>query len=55
MPAGTLFVVIATPNGEILTHQLIVVGDRRTMKERAAFTALGTLWREMIKHNSDHR
>lgn len=55
MPAGTLFVAIATPNGELLEHQLIVAGDRRTMKERAAFTALGTLWREMIKHNSDHR
>ncbi|MEY4532053.1 MAG: hypothetical protein RLZZ156_2776 [Deinococcota bacterium] len=55
MPAGTLFVTITSPTGTLFEHQLIVVGDRRTMKERAAFTALGTLWREMIKHNSDHR
>jgi nicotinamide-nucleotide amidase len=47
MPAGTLFVAIVTPTGELLEHQLIVVGDRRTMKERAAFSALGTLWRAM--------
>jgi nicotinamide-nucleotide amidase len=47
MPAGTLFVAIATPSGEVFEHQLIVVGDRRTMKERAAFSALGTLWRAM--------
>ncbi len=47
MPAGTLFVVIAAPNGSIFEHQLMIAGDRRTMKERAAFTALGTLWRAM--------
>ncbi len=47
MPAGTLFVAIATPIGTMLEQTLVVAGDRRTMKERAAFAALGALWRAM--------
>lgn len=47
MPAGTLFVAIATPDNQILEFKSVVAGDRRTMKERAAFNALGTLWRAM--------
>ena len=49
MPAGTIFVAIATPTGTILESKLVVAGDRRTMKERAAFTALGALWRAMTE------
>lgn len=47
MPAGTLFVAIAKPDGSLIDHKLTVAGDRRTMKERAAFFALGALWREL--------
>ncbi len=47
MPAGTLFVAIAKPDGTVTEQQITVAGDRRTMKERAAFAALGALWRAM--------
>ncbi len=49
MPAGTLFVSIAKPDGSVVDAALTVAGDRRTMKERAAFFALGALWRELVK------
>jgi nicotinamide-nucleotide amidase len=49
MPAGTLFVSVARPDGTTHDAQLTVAGDRRTMKERAAFFALGALWRELVK------
>jgi nicotinamide-nucleotide amidase len=49
MPAGTLFVAIAKPNGDMHEVQLTVAGDRRTMKERAAFFTFGALWRELQK------
>jgi nicotinamide-nucleotide amidase len=45
MPAGTLFVSIAKPDGSVHDTKLVVAGDRRTMKERAAFVTLGALWR----------
>lgn len=45
MPAGTLFVAVAAPDGRVFEHSLVVAGDRRTMKERAAFQALGMLWK----------
>jgi nicotinamide-nucleotide amidase len=48
MPAGTLFVAVATPDGSVFEQKLIVAGDRRTMKERAAFQALGMLWKALI-------
>jgi nicotinamide-nucleotide amidase len=47
MPAGTLFVSIARPDGTIHDAKLTVAGDRRTMKERAAFFTLGALWKEL--------
>jgi nicotinamide-nucleotide amidase len=53
MPAGTLFVSLAKPNGETVDVQLTVAGDRRTMKERAAFFTMGTLWRELRKTEHD--
>ena len=49
MPAGTLFVSLAKPDGSVTEAALTVAGDRRTMKERAAFFALGALWRELVK------
>jgi nicotinamide-nucleotide amidase len=52
MPAGTLFVSIAKPTNETVDLQLTVAGDRRTMKERAAFFTLGALWRELSKEPS---
>lgn len=48
MPAGTLFVCICKPDGSVIDAALTVAGDRRTMKERAAFFALGALWRELV-------
>jgi nicotinamide-nucleotide amidase len=48
MPAGTLFVAVAKPDGSVLESKLIVAGDRRTMKERAAFQALGMLWKALV-------
>jgi nicotinamide-nucleotide amidase len=47
MPAGTLFVSIARPDGTVQDAKLTVAGDRRTMKERAAFFTLGALWKEL--------
>ncbi len=49
MPAGTVFVAIAKPDGDVLEVRLTVAGDRRTMKERATFFTLGALWRELQK------
>ncbi len=49
MPAGTLFVSLARPDGTVSDHKFTVAGDRRTMKERAAFFALGALWRALVK------
>jgi nicotinamide-nucleotide amidase len=48
MPAGTLFVAVAKPDGTVVESKLIVAGDRRTMKERAAFQALGMLWKALL-------
>jgi nicotinamide mononucleotide (NMN) deamidase PncC len=48
MPAGTLFVAVAKPDGTVLEGKLVVAGDRRTMKERAAFQALGMLWKALL-------
>jgi nicotinamide-nucleotide amidase len=48
MPAGTLFVAVAKPDGTVVEQKLIVAGDRRTMKERAAFQALGMLWKALL-------
>ncbi len=48
MPAGRLFVSLAKPDGTVVDSQLTLAGDRRTMKERAAFFTLGALWRETL-------
>ncbi len=45
-PVGTLFVGVSGPGFEKV-FELSSVGDRRTLKERAAFLALGSLWRAL--------
>jgi nicotinamide-nucleotide amidase len=45
-PVGTLFVGVAGPDFS-KAFEMSSVGDRRTLKERAAFLALGQLWRAL--------
>ncbi len=45
-PVGTLFIGVAGPDFS-KAFEMSSVGDRRTLKERAAFLALGQLWRAL--------
>jgi nicotinamide-nucleotide amidase len=45
-PVGTLFIGVAGPDF-LKAFEMSSVGDRRTLKERAAFLALGQLWRAL--------
>ncbi len=46
-PVGTLFVGVAGPHFS-KAFEMGSTGDRRTLKERAAFLALGQLWRALL-------
>ncbi len=49
MPAGTMFIAIDGLGDTPILQTTLVVGDPRTLKERATFNALGALWRELKK------
>lgn len=46
-PVGTIFVGVVGPEFSN-AFEMSSVGDRRTLKERAAFLALGQLWRALL-------
>jgi nicotinamide-nucleotide amidase len=47
--ASKVFVAIASPDGTAECFEASTAGDRRTFKERVAMTALGQLWRALLK------
>ena len=48
-PSSKVFVAVANSDGEAECFEATTAGDRRTFKERVCMTALGQLWRALLK------